>query len=169
MKRKLNIASGMRPMSKPDNEWIDLDIRDSITIVGNKSYSPDVIADAKQIPYPNEYFVEILSHSILEHIGKNEFISYLTEWFRILKTGGILKLSVPDMKLVAKKLLSEDYRSQYEAINLIYGEQNYEENFHKWGYTEKSLKMTLEKVGFKNYKRLESVRYPEELFVKVQR
>ncbi len=152
-------------MSRPNNEWTDLDIRKEIPLPNHTSYRPDIVADAKEIPIRDNYYKEILAHSILEHFGKREHLNYLKEWYRVLKNGGKLVLSVPDVQRVAKKVLSTSHQKQYEAINLLYGEQDFKENTHKWGFTEKSLKATLEQIGFKNFKRLRSKRYPEELFI----
>ena len=168
MKTKLNIGSGARPMNKIDNEWLDLDVRKEIKLE-NAIYTPDFVNEADMIPVEDNTFEEVLAHSVLEHISKWDYPRFLKEWYRILQVGGRIRISVPDMYLVAKDLIravqSKNQQAIKGTINLIYGEQNYSENVHRWGWTEESLSEALKGVGFHNIKRLKGSRYPSELFI----
>lgn len=169
-KTKLNIGSGIRPLSTPENEWADLDIRETIDLMNGKSYTPDIVANCMKIPVKSGTFEEVLAHSVLEHFNKKEFRFCLAEWYRVLKSGGKIVISVPDMKLVAHSLLEAVGQRKVEnIINLIYGEQNYLENQHKWGFTEETLGIYLDDAGFENIRRLDGDRYEDELLMSARK
>jgi len=82
MIRKLNLGCG-----KDIREgYVNLD---AISLPG-----VDVVWDIEKIPLPfeDEQFEEILCNSILEHV---DFIKVLKELHRILKMGGVIKITVP--------------------------------------------------------------------------
>lgn len=155
MKTKLNMGSGSRPMAKPNNEWDDVDVRGSL--------NTSIVADIRKVPRENETYELILLQSVLEHFGKREYMDVLKEAFRLLKKKGKFIVSVPDLIGIAKRLIKS--ANIYGSVNLLYGEQNYLENYHKWGWSFESLKTDLEQVGFSNVKRLKIELYSDELRV----
>jgi predicted SAM-dependent methyltransferase len=154
MKTKINIGSGAKPMAKPDNEWEDLDIRERV--------NPTILSDCRDIPKPNNSYEYVFVNSVLEHFSKWERFDCLKEWYRILKQDGIIYISVPDMELLAIGLFKN---SPEKIINFIYGEQNYSENQHKWGYTKKTIENDLKDVGFKDIQFKKPKKYDYELIV----
>jgi SAM-dependent methyltransferase len=84
----------------------------------------------------------------LEHFSHVKIPDVLTEWFRILKKNGVLRLSVPDFDL-----LLDIYRENGNDINTILlalmGEQNYKFNFHLTVFNIYSLEFLLKKTGFR--------------------
>jgi len=85
----------------------------------------------------------------LEHFPYANVSKVLTEWFRVLKKDGILRLSVPDFDL-----LIDIYRANGNTINTavlqsILGGQNYKFNFHKALFNRSSLEDILINIGFK--------------------
>ncbi len=165
IKTKLNVGSGIRPMATKENEWEDLDTRDLIPTPSHKDYRPDIVTSADDIPRKDDTYEKVYAHSILEHVRKGERLKFLGEWYRVLKQGGKVWISVPDMRLVAKMLVNSGLADSQNLINLIYGEQNYPDNVHKWGYTKESIKADLLSVGFKNIVFSPPDRYPCELIV----
>lgn len=163
---KLDVGSGVKPMIGPD--WEDMDIRESIAMFDHTYRQPKIVGDVRNgIPRDDEFYEEVRMHSLLEHFGKRDKDKVLKECYRVLKTGGKLWISVPDLILIAKELI-EMYNSEvkvYELINLLYGEQDYKENTHLWGYTEKSLSKDLMTAGFVKVTRLPAERYKYELVV----
>ena len=154
---KLDIGSGYRPMKGKD--WETLDVRPEV--------NPDIVADAYDIPRDDGYYDYVRAISLLEHFNRDYALIYLKEWHRVLKEGSTFEISVPDMRLVGKSIFeSKDSKEVLRVMLLIYGYQNYERNFHEWGYTEETLRRTLESVGFKNVKRIKSELYAEELRMK---
>lgn len=173
IKTKLNIGSGSRPMNGrlfgKDNEWLDLDFREDIKSIHGFSYKPDVIADASKIPVKDGEYSELLVHSVLEHFSKWELKDYIKEWYRVLRKGGKIVISVPDILKISKGIImysnADNYKAVRSLINLLYGEQNYPGNLHKWGWVKETLKQDLEEIGFFRYTILKSERYTWELCI----
>ena len=96
---------------------------------------------------------EIYASHVLEYFDRNDVINVLTEWKRVLKHSGILRLAVPNFpKLVEVYQSSKDLSS---ILGPLYGKWdigNQEFIYHKTVYDENSLKNVLEEVGFKNIK-----------------
>jgi predicted SAM-dependent methyltransferase len=84
---------------------------------------------------------------ILEHIKQNMLIGVLSEMKRVLKTGGVLRLSVPDID----KLMTV-YDSAGKDVLMIcrqlMGGQNHEYNIHYSIFNEGYLKGILQEAGF---------------------
>ena len=55
------------------------------------------LGDARRLPYPDESFPYVYSGNLLEHFPLGETSSVLAEWARVLRTGGVLELVVPDV------------------------------------------------------------------------
>ena len=159
-------------MESNDSEWFNLDCRSDILKIGGGRYTPDIIAQADNIPVDDNTFDEVLAHSILEHVSKRDYNRFLSEWYRVMKPNGKLIISVPDIYLVCKDLIHYIETNQSVAIkstiNLIYGEQDYKENTHLWGWTEETLTTAIRRAGFTgSIRRLKSERYPSELLMEV--
>ena len=96
---------------------------------------------------------EIYASHVLEYFDRNDVINVLTEWKRVLKPSGILRLAVPNFpKLVEVYQSSKDLTS---ILGPLYGKWdigNQEFIYHKTVYDENSLKNVLKEVGFKNIK-----------------
>jgi predicted SAM-dependent methyltransferase len=87
----------------------------------------------------------------LEHFHRNDIKRVLSEWYRVLKKDGVLRIAVPDFDALIKVY------KQYDDLDLIvgslYGRQDYPENFHYITFTYKSLKTILESIGFRDVHR----------------
>lgn len=99
----------------------------------------------------------IYSSHNLEYFDRLEAKNVLTEWYRVLKPGGLLRLAVPDFeKLIQiyqntgeiQNILGPLYGRM--AINTSSGDQII---YHKTVYDFNSLKTLLEEVGFGNVHR----------------
>jgi SAM-dependent methyltransferase len=72
-------------------EWNDL-----CTLDMNPDHKPDVLWDLtkRPLPFANDTFDEIHAYDVLEHLGQQgdwrTFFEEFTEWYRILKPGGVL-------------------------------------------------------------------------------
>ena len=89
----------------------------------------------------------IYASHCLEHFSHQKIFTVLIEWHRVLKKGGILRLSVPDFDLLLK--MYKDSNNIIDAIiSPLMGGQDYEYNFHKTVFTKSSLSLLLKKVGF---------------------
>lgn len=97
--------------------------------------------------FKNESVDFIFASHCLEHFSHRDVLSVLTEWYRVLKTGGALCISVPDFNL-----LLDIYFSNGKNLNLVQGYlmggQDYKYNFHNVLFNQENLSELLYRVGF---------------------
>ena len=68
-----------------------------LTVAGEPhNATPDVVADLRNLPYPDESVDFITSIHSLEHFA--DPVALLTEWKRVLKIGGRIVIIVPDWR-----------------------------------------------------------------------
>ncbi|MEK7524327.1 MAG: methyltransferase domain-containing protein, partial [Patescibacteria group bacterium] len=103
---------------------------------------------AEALPmFPDKYADLIYACHILEHISYKKLPETLREWNRVLKKGGILRLSVPDFdKIVHIYQKNENDIATIEGP--LMGGQDYIFNFHKSTYSKKYLSKILLENGF---------------------
>lgn len=108
-------------------------------------YVTDKLTDLSM--FANESIDLIYMSHVLEHIGIREVESVIWEMNRVLKKGGILRISVPDFEKLAVIYHSEG--SDIKAINYyLMGNQDHQYNFHHSIYSKKYLINILMEMGF---------------------
>lgn len=85
----LEIGGGNRPFRR---DFIQFDAEDYHEETG-LVYTT---GDARKLPYEDKTFPHVLAFNVLEHFPTDETIAVLTEWARVVETGGWLDLIVPD-------------------------------------------------------------------------
>lgn len=88
---------------------------------------------------------EIYACHVLEHFGRHEVREVLTEWVRVLKPGGYIRLAVPDFEASVKHY--NEYKDVNVLMGLIVGGQRDEYDFHKSVFDFGSLKLLMEQCG----------------------
>ena len=145
---RLNLGSGISGY-RPG--WKNIDIF--------PGFNPDECYDVSEgIREEDSTADEILMGDFLEHIqyAKTNFV--LKESYRVLKSGGVIRISVPDMEKVMPLWLRQK-GMDLGLTMLIWGQQgtvigsNFIHDSHFNGFTEASLKKVLEDVGFRDVKR----------------
>lgn len=132
----LEIGGGKFPQQ---DGYIRLDIRPLVGCV-------DVAADGKYLPFKSEVFNRIYTRHVIEHWGHRESLAVLSEWLRVLKPEGTLEIHCPDLL----KIISLHANGKLDDGQLafyIYGGQEYPENLHKTGFTQKRLVGLVKKCG----------------------
>lgn len=106
------------------------------------------------LPLFNDETIDLIYAShCLEHFSHRKVDTVLKEWFRVLKAGGVLRISVPDFDL-----LVDIYQKNNKIIDppiqmMFMGGQNHKYNFHMAIFNQKSLTKILQEVGFSEVKR----------------
>jgi predicted SAM-dependent methyltransferase len=117
----------------------------NIDIVENECV--DEVADIRFLSGYDENSVDVIyACHVLEHISRVEYKDVLKRWHRVLKPGGILRVSIPDLeKWFSYCLENDNFRLMLGAL---YGQQNNDYNLHRMGWTEKTIKEDLLEIGF---------------------
>lgn len=124
---------------------IDYDLGDWIRI-DPYAEGADVKAFADKLPYEDNSIQEIWSSHMLEHIGKLEVVPTLKEWFRVLKSGGKLTIRVPDLTWCCQWWI--DHQTIGWDMDILFGNQTREGEFHKTGFNREIMMDYLRKAGF---------------------
>lgn len=143
--KRLNLGCGENKM----DGYINVDIRSEV--------NPDVVWDLEEFPYPwNDSSIdEIHTSHTVEHIPYQKQDTMMKEFFRILKSGGKLIITCPDIQYLFEHYVYGDGSDgglghpHFMMEHFIFGGQDYEYNFHKAGYTPAIMRIRLERAGFK--------------------
>ena len=108
----------------------------------------DLVESVDHLPVFSDNSIDLIyACHLLEHFNKKRIPEVLKEWRRILKKKGVLRLSVPDFKV-----LSELYVSGRATLSQIHGPiiggQTYLYNFHYSLFDKDTLTTELIKIGF---------------------
>lgn len=109
--------------------------------------SVDEIQNAELLTSYKPNSVDLLySCHILEHFGRWRYKQVLQRWYEIIKPGGVLRLAIPNFENICKHyVINKDLPV---VMGLLYGGQDYNENFHYVTFDFDSLTKVLKEVGF---------------------
>jgi len=123
---------------------------------------PDILCSITDMnPVASQSVDAVWSSHNLEHIHRHEVPAALAEFIRVLKPGGLLLLTLPDLQqvaelVVADRLEDEAYVSPsgpVTPLDMIFGHtpslaRGYASMAHKTGFTLRSLQRLLDESGF---------------------
>lgn len=138
MKKALNVGFGGRKIEIEGYEVINLDIRNDV--------GADIVCDGKKLPFEQDTIDLIYCSHFLEHISRIELYELMQNWRMVLKPGGKLLIIVPDLEVACIEVLSGT--TNPATFDILWGAQNYPENFHKSGFNKNGLIAFLKKYGF---------------------
>lgn len=145
-----SLLGSINLISKNQREYINF-LKHSNVIYANAT---------KYIPHADKSVDVVYSCHMLEHLTKNDVINFLKESRRVLKSNGIIRTVIPDIKYLVENyltsndadtfientLLSEEHPTLTSKIKYLFlGNRN-----HQWMYDGKSLSKLLTSVGFNN-------------------
>lgn len=140
----VNLGCGYRPMKG----WVNVDRARSpeIQVVWNLT---------EGLPFPDSSCSAVFSEHFIEHISKEAAAQFLSECYRVLKTGGVLRISTPDAELflrsyagdrefLTQSSFSQEIDTPVDRVNFMMREYGQ----HLWSYDEELLTLMLKRAGF---------------------
>lgn len=113
----------------------------------------DYQMDASDLSVFQDESVEtVYASNILEHFPMERTVPVLKEWYRVLKPGGWLYVSVPDFHRAVQM-----YQKSGLTLWLRYhlwGDQKHKLNYHYAGFTLATLSKDLSDAGFRDAQRM---------------
>lgn len=123
---------------------------------------PDIVADMKDMKcVPDESVDGVWSSHCLEHMGSYDVPLVLAEFKRVLRPGGHVLITVPDIQQVAEaiaaggleKKLYDSPAGPIMPLDVVYGHQASIKDgqaamAHRTGFTAETLKQKLIHAGF---------------------
>jgi predicted SAM-dependent methyltransferase len=152
-KLKLNVGSYTVMFH---NGWLNLDIIDCHQWATAHHYKFLHMDASKPMRLDDNVVDLMLSSHMLEHLNWNDGLAFLKEAYRVLKPGGVLRLSVPDAEKIIK-YYNEDKLQTFDELNVV-SRQNPCQSFklwsllfegHKIAYDWQSLSTIAKLAGFK--------------------
>jgi SAM-dependent methyltransferase len=120
--------------------WVNVDLHSS---------KADVKADAKALPFESNSFDYIETNHLIEHLEAFDAVPALSEWLRVLRPGGHVFISCPD--IIACMSALRDSRGTPDLwsgfLRAVYGESR-PGYFHRYGYSTESLGAAMTEAGF---------------------
>ncbi|MDY6940332.1 MAG: methyltransferase domain-containing protein [Cyanobacteriota bacterium] len=130
-------------------EWkiLDVEERPEVDFIGNATCLEQFEENSVDALYASH----VLEH--FHHSLNNELIQTLTEWHRVLKPGGKLYISVPDLQVLCWLYLNPNLTplERHYLMRIIFGAHSNEYDVHKVGFDFGILAMYLEEAGFEEY------------------
>lgn len=136
---------------QPKDGWKILDIlpRENVDYVGS-------CLDLSQ--FADGSLEEVYASHVLEHLDyKNEAEQALREWHRALAPGGILRVSVPDLDILARLFTHPKMKphDRFQIMRMMFGGQADAYDQHKTGFFFDMLGSMLDKVGYTAIRRID--------------
>lgn len=116
-----------------------------------QSPAVDRIADLRQLPWEDASVDLVYSCAAIEHFGRREWVGVLKEWARVLKPGGMLRLSTADFEAAIARY--HDAHNMQELLGLLIGGQKDDYDWHGMIFDFDTLKAGLEEAGFRDVRR----------------
>ncbi len=133
--RYLHVGCGENILPKPF-ENLDITEREGV----------DHVTDASDLSkFKDETFDMVYASHVLEHYPRNEVKDVLSEWVRVTKIEGMVRISVPSFENAIK--IYQDTGLIENIIGPIIGGQTYKYEFHYCIFDERSLKYLMEISG----------------------
>lgn len=128
-----------------------------IHIDPNPSVKPDLVADLQNLSqFENDSIDLIYCCYGLQRWSSQQIPTILTEWRRVLRPGGTLRLSVPDFAVLARLYLAGQVPLEDLAMVLhghlqpLSRDRGAKPELNAWSWDRRSLTQALEKAGFVN-------------------
>lgn len=120
----------------------------------------DHIMDARDLSvFPDKTFAAVYASHVLEHFDyKDELLTVLKEWHRVLVPGGKLLVSVPDLETLCRLFVDSercDVNDRFQLMRMMFGGHTDPFDYHQVGFNWEFLTHYLTEAGFRTISRVE--------------
>ena len=123
--------------------YVNVDIQDGPAV--------DIVADLRRLPWEDGSVDLVYSCAAIEHFGRHEWIGILREWGRVLRRGGVLRLSTADFDAAVARY--QEQRNLPELLGLLVGGQKDDYDWHGMIFNFEELSRGLAAAGFRDVRR----------------
>lgn len=116
-----------------------------------RTSATDIIADVRNLPFEEESFDLIYSCAVIEHFGRFEWPDLLLHWSRLLKKGGMMRVSTNDFEPCVERF--KESGNIEELLGILIGGHKDPWDKHGMIFTFDVLRKALEKIGFNDVRR----------------
>jgi predicted SAM-dependent methyltransferase len=125
----------------------------------------DIVDDISTLEkFPNGHADLVYACHVLEHLPLAEVATTLGSWHRVLRPGGEVFISVPDLdrivQIYASHLEHFQTRPNNPWLGLIYGGQVDRFDFHRTGFNLAWVSELLERAGFRDVREYPHLPHP---------
>ena len=115
----------------------------------------DQLCSVEKLSFVPDGAVELIyACHVLEHFGRFQIVDVLQEWCRVLETGGVLRLSVPDFAACAAIYYEQGLKDGLSGlVGLVSGGQRDDTDFHHMIFDAPLLSGLLLQAGFSEVRR----------------
>ena len=122
----------------------------------------DYVGNAKELSrFSDESFDILYASHVVEHFDyKSELVTVLKEWKRVLKSGGKIYISVPDLDVLANLFIMKDkfdIDERYFIMRMMFGGHINEYDYHYTGLNFEFLASFLYEAGFKKVYKVDNL------------
>lgn len=137
---KLHLGCGWRNFGQ---DWIHIDGGD---------YEHLDYKDITKLPFDDNSVDLIYSSHVLEYFDREEVLTVLSEWKRVLKKGGILRIAVPDFESMCSLYMSKEITLD-RILGPMYGKMKMADStiYHRTVYDFESLKNISSQLKFTEF------------------
>lgn len=119
----------------------------------------DHIMDARDLSaFPDKTFAVVYASHVLEHFDyKDELLTVLKEWHRVLVPGGKLMVSVPDLETLCRLFVDRalcDVNDRFRLMRMLFGGHTDPFDYHQVGLNWEFLTHYLSEAGFESVQRV---------------
>ena len=134
------------------------EIKDGWNILNiQKNEGVDFIGDITDLSQFEDCSInEIYASHVVEHVKQNDVKKTLRGIYRVLKNSGKFYVSVPDMEILCKAFvdLKAPYKVKLHIMQMMFGGQTDQFDFHYFGWNLEFLKDYLSSAGFKKIEKV---------------
>lgn len=131
----IELGGGENPLIRPnvDSRWVK---------------ECDLVADLNYpIPLNSGEWDGVFCRFAVEHLSWRNVRTVLSEMYRLLKPGGIAVIITANLLEQARKLVETEEWND-DLICMVFGDQNYRDNYHKCGFSPAYIEKLLKEAGF---------------------